>query len=284
MPGQARNLDDFISDTGVFADNTVRAITAKNSRDLAASVWPRLEVVSATTDAMAVAGQAILADVTGGPLTITMPPSPRQGDVVLVKIVGTGNTVTVLGNGVDVGTPYAIAVTAPSVSFIGDESTCTWMFTGTVWGVASTAKLSRYIEIWEGTPITNAGGGVDIGWTLYPLFTGQVPTLVTHAGGILTKQFAKALKVEFESRMEMVISANNGDVHGEVNMRDISTTSLFPGVAAAMQSPRSGTYPLSGSSSGYIQGAAGSTFAMNVSQTDGNGSINLSESELILSV
>jgi hypothetical protein len=161
---------------------------------------------------------------------------------------------------------------------------------GTVAGAADWQRLSsRVVEVWQVTPIVGMPAlGQVLTFTFLPLFTGQVPQLVTHNAGTFTINSPNAasttLDIRFTVAVTMNISANNQAVEWLIN-ETYSGAGLntILGMGGSMGSPRADAFPATNISMGSIVAADGETLLWTgSSEGDGTSAVDIAEGFMVI--
>ncbi len=229
----------------------------------------------------------ILADPTAGDITVYTPIGISVGDKFSVK-----KTNPLSANKVDID---ALTSGSQIEAFLSrkiqDVTTIRQggeirehIYDGANWLLQSTALTGPYSEVWTGTPIVSVpSGGTSMLWTFSPLYTGQVPTLVSYAAGVFTWNFDIGTSVQLDVLWRFIMSANNQDARGSIIELSTGTgLRIFVPIFSSFTHTRTGTFRDSKPTRGYWSPNIGDTLTFNISSDAGqNGQTDLEEALLV---
>lgn len=227
-------------------------------------------------DYTATAGEIVMVDPAGGPITITAPLSPALDTTFAVKLLDDG---VVNVDAVSIESPISNALVA-SVVMWSQASVIIWRYDGTSWLLMSAAAIDPWVEVWQATPIASIGTPSTVQWTFVPFFPGQQPLLLTEVAGVFTYQPTNGITIQVAVDVEMAFdsAAGNEDATYAVDFTEVlaSSPALFVRMVNSFQTSRAGNFPVSGSSSGVFPAVQGDDYRVTAELvTASSGSINV---------
>jgi hypothetical protein len=244
-------------------------------------------ITAADSPYQALPEEFILADATGGAITINAPATPDSGMRFGVKKTDESiNLITINSSSSFEG---RFLTTAASGSLYAENETFSYIYnqTGDRWQIESSHGLAEWVEVYNATALPAIGTTPEtIQWTFVPLFTGQPQLLVSLASGVFTVQVPIFIRVDITALWEFVMAANNQDALGLVDMTHTGTGSAgFIELVNSFAHPRTGTFYMSNNTGGSVDGVVNDTFSFTaVSDVAQSGVTNLAEATLALAV